>query len=165
MPALSAPRLREVLTYDPETGVFRWRVFMGSRAPAGAATGYADNLGYVQIRVDRRLYKAHRLAWLYVYGEWPDGEVDHINGVTGDNRISNLRVATRSQNIANTKVWCTSKSGVKGVYWCTQQQKWRARLTVNRQRIHIGFFENIADAKAAYETAAQRAFGDFARRA
>jgi len=127
--------------------------------------GSKDRDGYILIRVEKVLLRAHRLAWQYVYGAAPAVELDHVNGVPSDNRIENLRLASRSQNIANSRRWRTNTSGAKGVYWCRQQQKWRARITVDRRSRHLGHFENIADAQAAYMAAAERAFGEFARRA
>lgn len=154
-----------MLSYDPETGVFRWRRRNGSRCEVGQEAGSVDRYGYILIRVDKTLLRAHRLAWQYVHGNPPASEIDHINGAPSDNRIANLRLASRSQNIANAKRSRANTSGAKGVYWCRQQQKWRARITVDRRSHHLGHFSNIADAQAAYLAAAKRAFGKFARRA
>lgn len=100
---LTAERLRELLTYDPETGEFRWRYTRGCRA-RGQIAGTVTCLGYLTIAIDGRKYKAHRLAWLHVHGEWPYPEIDHINRIKLDNRLVNLRRATRAENNANRVV-------------------------------------------------------------
>lgn len=108
---------------------------------------------------------AHRLAWLYVYGEWPDAEIDHINGNTGDNRISNLRPATRAQNGANRGRQTNNASGVKGVCWHAQSGKWRAMIRISGKSRHLGLFNDIGAAAAAYARATVNRNGEFARTA
>src|SRR5579862_7745832 len=97
---ITPERLKEVLDYDPATGEFRWKTRLGGKAVAGRVAGYLDR-GYISIRIDRRIYMAHRLAWLWVYGVWPEGWLDHINRKKNDNRIDNLRLAEPWQNQAN----------------------------------------------------------------
>jgi hypothetical protein len=107
MSTITAERLRQLLHYDPERGVFTWLSRPAERSWntrfAGTRAGTINGLGYVVIGILGRRYKAHRLAWLYVHGEWPGRELDHINCDKSDNRIANLRPATRSQNIARIK--------------------------------------------------------------
>lgn len=171
-PLLTAEYVRERLAYDPETGGFTWRqpVLLrtgGVRVPAGSRAGTYEKKGYrsIQFWIDGRrvAIKEHRLAWLYVHGEWPVDQLDHINGDRADNRIANLRPATNSQNMANRKLNDNSKSGVKGVCFHRGTQRWRARLQYNGKRIHLGDFKEKEAAQIAYEAAAKRHFGEYAR--
>ena len=100
---LTLQRLREVLSYDPDTGLFTWKKRTGSRAVVGAIAGTANNGGYIQVSIDGVLYYAHRLAWLYMTGEWPEAEVDHARMRPGDNRWDQIREASRSQNEQNKR--------------------------------------------------------------
>jgi len=121
---LTAERLREVLRYEPETGVFVWRVRAARRIHVGAVAGnISPSSGYRFIGVDCRLYGAHRLAWLYMTGEWPKHQVDHVNMDCADNRWANLRDATCSQNTANSCVRINNKSGFKGVSWDKRRRR------------------------------------------
>ena len=154
MDELSQARLRELLHYDPDTGVFTWRVNVGSRAAAGGHPNCRDKNGYVLIRVDKRLYKAHRLAWLYVYGAWPAHGLDHINHIPSDNGIANLRDITHSQNMQNRGATKSSKSGIKGVYWSDYKHKWVAQIRLNYAHYRLGAYATKEAAAAAYKQAA-----------
>jgi hypothetical protein len=160
---VTADRVRELLNYDPETGVFTWAAQSSTRVKIGAVAGSVDIYGYHIIRVDGRLYRAHRLVWLYVHGEWPVGDIDHINGDPGDNRIANLRPATRSQNLANSKRRKNNTSGYKGVSWNKQARKWHARIGVDGQYKHLGLFTDPAEAHEAWLAAAKKTSREFAR--
>jgi hypothetical protein len=159
---LTADRLRELLSYDAETGAFTWLSGRGG-TPAGARAGTRDAHGYVQIQVAGRLHKAHRLAWLYVTGEWPSKEVDHANGDRGDNRIANLREATSSENKQNQRrAHARNKSsGLLGVSWHEQAGRWRASICVDRKSRHLGLFDTAEAAHRAY-TAAKAELHPFA---
>lgn len=159
---LSASRLRELLHFDPETGVFRYRTRASQRTRVGDVAGSVNSNGYRHIRVDGRAYKAHRLAWLYVTGEWPPRVVDHINGGRDDNRIANLRLASRSENLANSRVNRAGKDAPKGVRRLPNG-RWIARIQKNKRSIYLGYFQSQADATAAYAAAAKNLFGEFAR--
>lgn len=160
---ISCKRLRAALSYDPETGIFRWRQRHGCRA-GGAIAGTKDaKRGYVQICIDGHQYRAHRLAWLYVHGKWPTPEADHRNGVGSDNRIENLRVATRSQNSCNGAAHKDGRSGIKGVSWNVGREKWVAQIRATGQTHFLGRFAKMKDACAAYRAAAARLHGEFAR--
>ena len=159
---LTVERLKEVLGYDADTGEFRWKLRLGGKATAGRIAGSVDRGGYRAIRIDRRLYLAHRLAWLYVYGAWPDKWLDHINRITDDNRIENLRLAEPWQNHANKTAYRTNTSGFKGVWWCAG--KWMAQIQVQNRVIYLGRFADVAEAGAAYEAAAVKYLGDFVPR-
>lgn len=145
---LTQEKLKELLHYDPETGFFTWRVSRG-RSVAGSVAGYLHPSGYVNIRIKRGSYLAHRLAWFYVYGEFPVNQLDHINRARADNRIANLRLATRSENQQNRSKQRTNTSGVTGVNWHKQHGKWNAKIMTNGRRMCLGFFDTIADAAAA----------------
>lgn len=162
MAAIDQAYLKQLLHYDPAVGVFAWRITRNNFVRAGRAAGtVAGNNGYVEIMVDGRTYKAHRLAWLYVYGEWPSGEIDHANCVRTDNRIANLRIATDSQNRSNAKTNRNSGTGVKGV---NKVGECRFRATIHHgSRIHLGYFSTPEEAHAAYCDAAVRLRGEFAR--
>lgn len=163
MADLTAERLRELLDYDPETGVFTWRVRRGSTAQKGTKAGCHCAYGYTVIRIDDRLHRANRLAWLYMVGEWPSEHVDHINRVRDDDRWSNLRLATNAQNCANAARSKNNKSGFKGVYWGRREQKWIAKITPNRKQKQLGCFDRVEDAAEAYKRAAIEYYGEFAR--
>ncbi len=161
---LTQARLKELLHYDPETGHFTWVVARkGCRLSRSA--GYTRHDGYVCIRVDRQLYLAHRLAWIYMTGEWPANDLDHIGGDPTDNRWCNLRAATRAQNNLNTKRRSDNASGYKGVFWSTQKQRWVARIHIDGKPKHLGSFKVAEDAYAAYCEAAKASYGQFARAA
>ena len=100
---LTAKRLRKVLSYAPTTGIFRWKVSAGSRAPVGAIAGAKNGRGYHQIRIGGRPYSASRLAWLYMTGKWPNSEISYINGKPTDTRWANLQEATSLQNRSRPK--------------------------------------------------------------
>ncbi|WP_372356945.1 HNH endonuclease signature motif containing protein [Xanthomonas sp. NCPPB 3443] len=119
--------------------------------------------GYVLIKIDGRKYKAHRLAWLYVHGEWPAGDLDHINGCPLDNRISNLRIATNPQNQANRRR-DRGKETPKGVR-VLPSGRYQARISVNKQLHHLGTFDTAEQAQQAYADAARHYYQDFARAA
>jgi hypothetical protein len=159
MTMLTADRLREVLDYDPGTGIFVAKVKRRGRCASGAEAGRIA-LGYRRITVDRRDYPAHRLAWLYVHGEWPQGPLDHVNRKRDDNRIANLRLATDSQNKANRPAQANSTSGIKGVY--KRYRRWTAQICVQGRRLNLGTFATAGEAEAAYQAAAREHYGKFA---
>ncbi len=149
---LSAERLRELLSYDAETGAFAWRIGRGGLAKSGARAGAIESGGYVQIQVEGRLRMAHRLAWLYVHGRWPTFEIDHMNGVRDDNRLSNLREATRAENQQNERRARSSNkaSGLLGVTWCERASRWRAKIMLGGKNKHLGLFDTAEAAHNAY---------------
>lgn len=157
-------RLIELLDYSPETGQFRWKVTRNARfARAGDVAGSLDRHGYRQIKIDGRLHLAHRLAWLWKYGEWPEGDLDHINLNADDNRIANLRLATRSENHANRRARVDSKSGLKGVHFEKARGCWIAHIVWRGKRRKIGRFATAEEAYDAYCKAAKEQWGEFAR--
>jgi hypothetical protein len=148
---LTADRLREILSYDPETGVLTWIAPISSRSKPGEPAGTITPLGYVRIGMFREQHLGHRLAWLHVYGKWPNGDLDHINGVRHDNRLVNLREATRSGNNQNIRAARSdSAHGFLGATWSKAAQKWRASICVNRKQKTLGTFDSAEEAHAAY---------------
>lgn len=144
------------LRFDPETGEIR---HMASGSVAGTISA---SKGYRNIGMNYRIYRAHRLMWFFVYGEWPGG-IDHINGDKLDNRISNLRKASHRQNQCNRSRQSNNTSGFKGVSFHKGNNKWVARIGENGKRILLGYFDDRAEASAAYAAAAPRYHGEFAR--
>lgn len=163
---LSVERLKELLDYDPETGVFTWKVkrnsFAGKVRP-GAVAGRRHIAGYWAIGIERQLYLAHRLAWLWMTGDWPPSEIDHKNGDRGDTRWENLRVATSSENKGNMGIPKHNTSGLKGASWDKKKRRWRAQIQHDGRNRFIGYFDTIEEAHAAYMAEAEKAFGAFAR--
>ena len=150
---ITPERLRELLHYDPDTGIFTWRVARG-RCSVGAIAGI-EYKSSIDIRVDGRLYRAHRLAWLYMTGEWPVFEIDHRDRNPHNNRLRNLRDATRTinaQNIGGPK--SNNTIGVLGVRKC--HGKFQARIAVNGKPIHLGCFDTEAEASASYLAARRK---------
>lgn len=147
---LTVTRLREVLEYEAETGLFKWLVVLSNVVRSGSIAGCLNKYGYRLIRIDGNLYLAHRLAWLYMHGQWPENEIDHINGETSDNRISNLRQATRSQNMQNEKVARKSNKscGLLGV--SKNGRGWKAEIKVDGKKLHLGSYKTPSEAHDAY---------------
>lgn len=162
---LTAERLRELLDYDPKTGVFRWKGPRRKVKP-GQVAGYKNPKNkYIYIRVDFVRHFAHRLAWLYVYGEHPESQIDHINGIRDDNRIANLRPATPQTNQYNKRMAKNNTSGVKGVNWAKREGKWRARFNCEGRAVYVGLFDTLDDAAAAIKEARESHHGQFFRHA
>ena len=144
------------MSYDSKTGVFTWLVNKngyGGAAKVGRTANNVNAYGYRRIGIDGERYLAHRIAWLYVYGEFPKAHLDHINRDRLDNRIANLRVATDAENLQNQAVRTDNTSGVKGVSWDKKRKKWFAKITHKYKQIALGCYESIEDAAAAYATA------------
>ena len=156
---LTAARLRQVLSYSPETGLFHW-LKSEKRVKAGDLAG-SYTQGYFNVQVDGVLYRAHRLAWLYVHGDWPTKGIDHVNGDGKDNRLANLREADQAQNSANSRRGINCKSGFKGV--TAYRSRWVATIGKFGKKKHIGVFDTPEAAHAAYVTEAGKLHGEFAR--
>lgn len=140
-------RLKELLHYCPDTGVF-------TRRSTGKPTGTFKHHKYVRVHIDAGRYYAHRLAWLYVYGEWPLLHLDHINHDPLDNRIANLRQVTVSQNVQNSRVSKANTSGQRGVSLDRRRGRWCAYIFLNRRKHHIGCYDTFEAAAQAYIEAA-----------
>jgi HNH endonuclease/AP2 domain len=159
---LTAERLREILDYHPESGIFYWRIARRNGTRAGNIAGAKKAGGYIKISIDGRQHLAHRLAWLYVHGRWPAALIDHINGNPADNRIANLREASRSQNQANSGLRLGNRSGLKGISR-KPYGTWSAQIFYQGTKHYLGTFATPEEAHAAYREAARRLFGEFAR--
>ncbi len=165
---LTAAEVRAALDYDPKNGTFtrRWQADKSVQWNAhypGKSAGTRTHEGYIQISVNDRRYRAHRLAWLHFHGEWPDGEIDHIDGDRANNRIANLRLATRSQQTANARRRKTNTTGYKGVSFSRLDGCYRAYIKHEGRSQCLGKFDTPEEAHAAYVAAAQEHFGEFAR--
>lgn len=135
---ITLERLRELLEYDPETGIFRWKVSRGNAKMQSVAETLHPK-GYLDIRIDGKTYKAHRLAWFISQEEWPKAEIDHHDGIPSNNRILNLREATSSENGCNTKTRKDNTSGHKGISWCRARNLWMAGIQHHKTRIEKPF--------------------------
>lgn len=156
-----------LLSYDKNSGDFTWLVRRNAvRAPAGGRAGTTHtsrNKSYIVIIINGKQYKAHHLAWLFHYGEWPDSDLDHRDGDGTNNRITNLRPCNMSENKANSKRYKNNKSGFKGVFWDKKEQRFVVSIQWEKKRRKIGRFKTLEEAASAYKRAAEGLFGDFAR--
>lgn len=160
---LTQERLKEILTYDPDTGIFTWKISPAASVKIGATAGSLSSPRYCQIRIEGYAYLAHRLVWLYIHGSFPPAQIDHINGIKKDNRLVNLRLATGRENQANIGITTRNSSGFKGVCWKKQAQKWYAYGSENGKPRHLGRFDTAEAASAAYEAFAKSRHGEFYR--
>jgi hypothetical protein len=165
---LTYDMLRAALSYDPDTGMFVWKYRahilerVNSRV-AGKVAGSLRPSGYLSVQIEGESYQIHRLAWLYMTGEWPKGGIDHKDLNRSNNQWSNLRCADQSKNMANQKICPRNTSGFKGVSWNKEKKKWQAYIKVNKKRKALGYFSCPELAHNAYCSAAQKYFGEFAR--
>ena len=146
--------LRNKYSYNIKTGVFTYREKVAIKVHIGDIAGTrSHHTGYVYIKINGKQYAAHRLAWLYMTGEWPEFEIDHVNGVKDDNRIENLRAVTHLENGLNQAKNRSNKSGVMGVCWLRQNNIWTAQITVKKKQFYLGSFANWFDAVCARKSA------------
>lgn len=151
---LTRERLRECLNYDRKTGVFTWRIQLNNRAPIGTVAGTYVKKNGICIRIDRRRYAAHRLAWLYVHGCWPSAQVDHRDGDHRNNAIHNLRDATHAVNQQNRRRPCrNNKTGYLGVFHGRRIGSYVAAITIDGKSKVLGTFDDPAAAHQAYVNA------------
>ena len=162
MAKLTATRVRELLRYDPETGKLFWKVNKGARARIGQEAGYVQKitstLAYKRVMIDKKRYQVHRIIWLFAFGYWPEGEIDHWDRNGLNNKMENLREATRSENTQNAKRHKNNTSGVKGVYWHKTATKWTAQITVDGRKVYLGLFRSFWGAVIARK-AAEKQYG------
>ena len=149
---LTQERLRFLMDYDPDTGVFTRKVKVKNQ-PAGTIVGTSGTSGYLQCSIDGNPYKMHRLAWLYIHGKWPADQIDHINHITSDNRLCNLRAVSCAENHQNRARKTNSSSGYLGVTWHKRERRWQAQLEVNGKAIHLGSYQDLGLAIAARKQA------------
>lgn len=153
--------IKEYLMYDPDSGIFRWSQQTSSRAPIGSLAGTAFGRGDIGIRFGRRRYRAHQLAWLFVYGQWPSAAIDHKDGDFTNNRIENLRLCTQSQNLGNRRGH-SRKGYFKGVT-LRRSGRYEAAICLDYRQIYLGTYATAEEAARAYDAAAVEHFGEFAR--
>jgi len=166
---LTAKMVREILDYDPKTGIFRWKIRKDrskrwNTRYAGTVAGYPIK-GHIRIQLfGKPGYYAHRLAWLLCYGEWPEEQIDHKDNDRGHNAIGNLRKATNGQNMQNRAgPQKNGTSGYLGVFFSKQAGKWQAQLVVNGVRHYFGRYNTAAEAAVARDAGARKLHGDFAK--
>jgi hypothetical protein len=156
---ITAEYAHSILKYNTETGVFTWCWRNDRFSNKEAGTVRRD--GYVIITVNYKRYLAHRLAWLWTFGVWPRAFVDHVNGLPSDNRIANLRLCTQAENLHNSRIKKTSTSGLKGAM--RNGNGWMAQIRHDGVRTYLGWFSTPEAAAAAYQDAAIKYHGSFAR--
>jgi hypothetical protein len=151
MKKLTQKRLKELLHYDPETGLFYWKKKRSWRTSIGDIAGYKDPRGYMRIRVDHKLYAAHRLAFLYIEGHFPKKEVDHIDRNPSNNKWENLRDVSHSCNIQNRKTQSNNSIGIMGVGYFQGliYGDWGAHIKTSGKRIFLGYFATKSEAVKA----------------
>lgn len=153
-------RLHELFSYNPDTGQLIAKTHNPKRL-VGSVAGSKSTLGYINVFVDNRNCKAHRVIWALAYGYWPDMYIDHINGVRDDNRLENLRMADSLQNNFNRGTQRRDKSGFKGVCIKKGSKRWVAQITIDGKRKHLGLFDTAEEAAAAYDAVAKQIHGAF----
>lgn len=160
---LTLERLKEVLDYDPLSGLFRWKVSLSIRTAVGSIAGCPDKDGYIVIRIDKILYKAHRLAWFYVHGVMPSSPIDHRNTVTNDNRVGNLRLASYVLNGGNRGKNQRNSTGFKGVTKNPRSSNYFAKIQKDGKPYYLGTFATAEEASIAYQNAAKQLYEEYAR--
>lgn len=153
---LSQEELKHFLEYEPDTGIFKWKVPRPHMSPGDVAGTVRENDGkrYIIITIESKKYRAHRLAWLYMTGEWPEELIDHIDGNGRNNKWVNLRQVDTVNNNRNMRQRVNNLSGVTGVHWCKKDRAWVAQIkTEKNKRGYLGQFKNFDDAVAARKKA------------
>lgn len=161
-PELTQDVLQNALHYDPETGAWTWLESRGS-ASLGSPAGSINGTGYRYIHIGKKDYKSSRLAWLYVYGKWPDGIIDHINNIRHDDRLCNLRESNAQSNAWNRLTSSNNKSGYKGVSFCKSSNKWRACINQNGKNVSLGRYSTPEEAAQAYKAASIELHGQYSK--
>lgn len=159
---LTQQYLKEILDYNSETGVFVWLYSPNGFVKVGDEAGAINLNGYAHIRINYRHYKTHRLAYLYMTGRWPKGDMDHKDQNKINNAWSNLRDCTHSKNMANRSKPKNNTSGFKGVSWHKPTKKWQARVACKKESIYLGLFDCEIEAAKAYNKKAVELFGEYA---
>ncbi len=159
---LTQEELKSQLHYDPDTGIFTRLVSNNKKHKIGdIAGGINPSSGYYMIKVFGKRYSLHRLAWLYIYGYFPDLCIDHINRIRTDNRINNLRLSTNSENQQNRTICSNNKVGIKGVYKTKNYEKYVAQATLNGKHYYLGHFDSQHEAGEAYKSFAMKNHKEF----
>jgi len=151
--SITQDRLKEVLHYDPETGVFTWKTSLNNRSSQNKVAGFMKSNKYLYIGINNIEYGAHRLAFLYMEGSFPENQVDHINHIRCDNRWENLRRSTIQENRKNHTIRADSKTKILGVNWYKAYKKWQVRITCSNKTKNIGYFSDFFEACCARKSA------------
>ena len=151
---ITQQELKSQLHYDQETGIFTWK-------SNNKVAGYTREDGYKFIRINYKLYRSHRLAWLYINNKFPKNEIDHIDGNPSNNKIENLRESNSSQNKCNTKLRKDNTSGIKGLHWYKAYNKWQVNININKTRKSLGYFNDLFEACCAIYSARNKLHGEF----
>lgn len=162
MKKLTTKRLREVISYNPDSGIFTWKVKRPGRFTGPGEIAGSLKVRYRFITIDCVTYRAHRLALFYMTGRWPKDGIDHINGNGYDNRWINLREATTLENLFNSRKRSDNTSGIKGVYWAALTKRWVANICSSRKTKNLASFANKNDAAICYNYNAAYLRGQFA---
>jgi hypothetical protein len=157
---LTQAELKEQLNYNPESGLFTWKVANSKRVKIGETAGTITDKGYIRITLNKKGYKAHRLAWLFIKGEMPSGDIDHINGIKADNCICNLRLCSRVENMQNIGKTQKNTSGYKGAF-LTKDNRWISQAKLNGTVHYLGSFDTPEEASFAYNNFAKLHHGSF----
>lgn len=158
---ITQDELKELLHYDPDTGIFKWLIPRANKINTGNIAGGINRQGYIRLSINKSEYKAHRLAWLYMTGEMPKDFIDHINGIKTDNRWCNLREATNTENNRNTGLLPTNTSGYKGISLNKKTKKWIAQASIGNKNKYLGSFEKPEEAANAYKEYVKLIHGEF----
>lgn len=150
MNELTAERVRELFHYDPDVGIFTRLKRTSKNTKIGESVGCIRPDGYLSVSIDNKAYQLHRIAWLYVTGEFPKHQIDHVNGARDDNRLTNLREATNAQNSQNRGRNKNNSSGYTGVTWNTEHGKWKPQISWNGKVHHLGYFDDPEEAHKMY---------------
>ena len=147
---ITQKRLKELLNYNPNTGIFTHLISKNNGVSVGDIAGCvhpcSSGKKYITIKIEGKLYRAHRLAWLYIYGQFPPDQIDHINGDGVDNRLCNLRPVTNRINSRNCKLRSDSTSGITGIHWCKRDKRWRVQINNQNKRVQFGNFDYLFEA-------------------
>jgi hypothetical protein len=161
---MNIQKMREFISYNPDSGVMTWKKVLSNRTKPGALCGAnIDSKGYGRVCFDGKQYRAHRVVWALFYGEAPDQQIDHINGNRLDNRIANLRLASNAQNSRNCRLSKNNTSGVTGISYHSKAKKWMAQIMLSRKNNYLGLFNTKEEAIAARKKAETQYFGQFAK--
>jgi hypothetical protein len=154
--SISQEYLKSILNYNPDTGIFTWKINKSIGTKSNDIAGAINDKGYVKISINSKGHSAHRLAWLYMNGVYPPNQIDHINKVRSDNRFKNLRLATNKQNQENTSIRKDNSSGTTGINWRKDLEKWQVRIQSHGKRITVGIYSGLELAIEAREKAEEK---------
>jgi len=158
VPNFTLARVHELLNYDQHSGRFTWKRSRRGPAKAGDQAGYKRPDGYIKIKIDGSAVWAHRLAWFYVHGAWPENQIVHINGNSSDNSIANLRDVSPRTNMQNERQARRRKNGgtMLGAHWSKTWKRWKSSINAGGRLLHVGWFDTEQQAHAAYIAAKRK---------